>query len=308
MNILLLGGAGFLGTNLAESLARNSKDRITVVDAKKEFFHLKKGNVIFKESQLNSNTDFEKLINDHEIIYHLVSTTVPTTSNQHILEELDANVLMTAKLLDACVKTGTKKIVFISSGGTVYGKSSNCPLSETMETNPITSYGVQKLTIEKLLYLYYEMYGLDYRIIRMANPYGPYQRPNGLLGVVTTFVYKALKDEEIVVYGDGSIIRDFIYIEDAITAMIKITFGEHKDKLYNLGSGYGTSINQVIKTIESCLNKSLNVSYIPGRKVDVPINFLDMTRYERNFGLLKGLTLNEGVLKTSDFMSEYYGI
>ncbi|MFZ4864435.1 NAD-dependent epimerase/dehydratase family protein [Enterococcus casseliflavus] len=308
MNILLLGGAGFLGTNLAESLARNSRDRITVVDAKKEFFHLKKGNVIFKESQLNSNTDFEKLINDHEIIYHLVSTTVPTTSNQHILEELDANVLMTAKLLDACVKTGTKKIVFISSGGTVYGKSSNCPLSETMETNPITSYGVQKLTIEKLLYLYYEMYGLDYRIIRMANPYGPYQRPNGLLGVVTTFVYKALKDEEIVVYGDGSIIRDFIYIEDAITAMIKITFGEHKDKLYNLGSGYGTSINQVIKTIESCLNKSLNVSYIPGRKVDVPINFLDMTRYERNFGLLNGLTLNEGVLKTSDFMSEYYGI
>lgn len=106
--------------------------------------------------------------------------------------------------------------------GQVYGKEVDCPLKEKTATNPISSYGVQKVTIEKLLYLYRYMYGLDYRIIRLANPYGPYQRPNGVLGAVTTFTYKALKGDKIVVYGDGSVVRDFIYIDDAIRAIMKI--------------------------------------------------------------------------------------
>ena len=124
--------------------------------------------------------------------------------------------------LYVCIRCGVKKVVFVSSGGTVYGKEVDCPLKEKTATNPISSYGVQKITIEKLLYLYRYMYGLDYRIIRLANPYGPYQRPNGVLGAVTTFTYKALKGDEITVYGDGSVVRDFIYIDDAIRAIMKI--------------------------------------------------------------------------------------
>lgn len=237
-----------------------------------------------------------------------MSTTVPTTSNQHISQELVSNVIFSANLFEACIRCGVKKVVFVSSGGTVYGKEVDCPLKEKTATNPISSYGVQKITIEKLLYLYRYMYGLDYRIIRLANPYGPYQRPNGVLGAVTTFTYKALKGDEITVYGDGSVVRDFIYIDDAIRAIMKIVNGENKHRTFNLGCGYGTSIKQVLETIEKALGIKLNVSYLEGRKVDVPVNYLDISRYEKYYGALNPISLEDGIRKTADFMKKEYGI
>lgn len=226
MKILLLGAAGFIGTNLTIELAKKTEDEITLVDRSKAFFKpivsMDLKNVHILEADLTVDMDFDSILKDQEVVYHLVSTTVPTTSNQHISQELVSNVIFSANLFEACIRCGVKKVVFVSSGGTVYGKEVDCPLKEKTATNPISSYGVQKITIEKLLYLYRYMYGLDYRIIRLANPYGPYQRPNGVLGAVTTFTYKALKGDEITVYGDGSVVRDFIYIDDAIRAIMKI--------------------------------------------------------------------------------------
>ncbi len=147
------------------------------------------------------------------------------------------------------------------------------------------------------------MYGLDYRIIRLANPYGPYQRPNGVLGAVTTFTYKAIRNEEIIVYGDGTVIRDFIYIDDAINAILNIVWGESEIKLFNVGSGYGTSIKEVLCIIGSVLNKDLNVIYQTGRKVDVPENYLDISRYEGIYGKLNPLSLKEGVAKMVEFIT-----
>lgn len=320
MNILLLGASGFIGTNLAKALRGHS---ILLVDRKMEFFdHIKKmklPNVSYILSDLaeplatrlepSCSSYIDKLLKGQDVVYHLVSTTVPTTSNQHIVEELKANILFSANLFEACVRQKVKKVIFISSGGTVYGKeSSNCPLNEDTPTNPITSYGVQKLTIEKLLYLYHHMYGLDYRIIRLSNPYGPYQRPNGILGAVTTFTYKALMNEEINVYGDGSIIRDFIYIDDAIKGILNIVQDGSNYRIYNLGSGYGTSIKKVIETIEKVLNLKLKVQYTEARAVDVPINFLNIERYEREYGKLNPISLAEGIKRTANFMREFYDI
>lgn len=274
MNILILGAAGFIGTNLTKKLASNKGDKITLVDKSINYFvnilKYKFSNVEIMESSLDENEDFS-ILEGQDIVYHLVSTNVPTTSNQHISQDIKANVLFSSNLFEACVKHGVKKVVFISSGGTVYGKEATCPLSENTPTNPISSYGVQKITIEKLLYLYSYMYGLDYRIIRLANPYGPYQRPNGVLGAVTTFTYKALKGEQIQVYGDGSVIRDFIYIDDAVRAILNIVNGDNKHRTFNLGCGYGTSIKDVLKSIEHALNLKLNILYTESRSVDVPI-------------------------------------
>lgn len=309
MNLLILGAAGFIGTNLAIQLAGNIEDKITLVDKNEDyFFNIEKfnfSNVEIKESTLDENMDFS-ILEDHDIIYHLVSTNVPTTSNQHISQDIQANVLFSSNLFDACVKYGVKKVVFISSGGTVYGKESYCPLSENTPTNPISSYGVQKITIEKLLYLYNYMYGLDYRIIRLANPYGPYQRPDGVLGAVTTFTYKALKGEEINVYGDGFVIRDFIYIQDAINAIIKVVNGESEHHVFNLGCGYGTSIKKLLETIEDALDIKVNVIYKEGRKVDVPVNYLDISRFEKYYGELNPVSLTEGIKRTAEFMREHY--
>lgn len=312
MKILLLGAAGFIGTNLTIELAKRTEDEITLVDRSKSFFKpivsMNLKNVRSLEADLTIDMDFDSILKGQEVVYHLVSTTVPTTSNRHIPQELISNVIFSADLFEACIRCGVKKVVFISSGGTVYGKEGDCPLKEKTATNPISSYGVQKITIEKLLYLYRYMYGLDYRIIRLANPYGPYQRPNGVLGAVTTFTYKALKGDEIAVYGDGSVVRDFIYIDDAIRAIMKIVEGENKHRIFNLGCGYGTSIKQVLETIEKALGIKLKVSYLEGRKVDVPVNYLDISRYEKYYGALNPISLEEGIRKTADFMKKEYNV
>jgi UDP-glucose 4-epimerase len=310
MNILILGAAGFIGTNLTMELLKNRENYITLVDSKKNYFDKKiineMSNVEVKESSFEVETDFDTLLIGQEIVYHLASSTVPSTSNQQIPLEMTANVVATAKLLDACVRCGVKEIVFISSGGTVYGKEAGCPLKEDTPTYPINSYGVQKVTIEKLLYLYEYMYGLDYRVIRLANPYGPYQRPNGVLGAVTTFTYQALKDETIKVYGDGEVIRDFIYIDDAVYAIATIANGNSKNKVFNVGSGKGTSINEVLQTLKDALKIEIDVQYLPGRKVDVPINYLDISRYEKEYGRLYFVSLKEGIKRTAEFMKQKY--
>lgn len=305
MKILVLGGAGFIGTNLALSLAQIKENELTLVDEKKEYFIsdlTNKKNIHIIESKFNENMKMEDILRGQDVVYHLVSTTVPTTSNQHISQELRANVIFSSLLFDACVKSKVSKVVFISSGGTVYGKEGKCPLTEETATNPISSYGIQKVTIEKLLYLYNYLYGIDYRIIRLANPYGPYQRPNGLLGAVTTFTYKALNKQKITVYGDGSVIRDYIYIDDAIRAIQKIVNGKSDYHIFNLGSGYGTSLTTVLNTIEKVLNTELDIEYKAGRMVDVPQNFLDISRYEECYGVLTPISLTEGIELTAKFM------
>ena len=305
MKILLLGAAGFIGTNLTIKLMENKADVITLVDKSKTFFInpdiVNSPNVVIQESSLDLDMDYS-ILEGQVVVYHLESTVVPSTSNQHISQDIQMNVLLSSHLFDASVQYGVKKIVFISSGGTVYGKEAACPLPENTPTNPITSYGVQKITIEKLLYLYNYMYGLDYRIIRLSNPYGPYQRPNGVLGAVTTFTYKALKGDEVQVYGDGSVVRDFIYIDDAVRGILNIVNGENKHHTFNLGCGYGTSISEVLKAIESALGIKMNVVYKNGRAVDVPVNYLDISRYEKYYGKLNPLSLEEGIVKTADFM------
>lgn len=310
MNIIILGAAGFIGTNLAKNLVKVVGNKITLVDKKEEYFSdikkLNLPNIEIKYAPLKYDDSFDKLLSGQDVLYHLVSTTVPITSNQHISQELQANVIFSANLFEACIRCGIKKVVFISSGGAVYGKRSTCPLKEDIVTYPLSSYGIQKLTIEKLLYLYNYIYGLDYKIIRLANPYGPYQRPDGILGAVTTFTYKALKNEEIIVYGDGSIVRDFIYIDDAVRAILNIVNGTDGHHIFNLGCGYGTSIKKVLDTIQEILNHDIKIIYKEGRKVDVPINYLDISKYEKYYGKLNPLSLENGIRKTIDFMKETY--
>lgn len=310
MNIILLGAAGFIGTNLTLALANNPENQITVVSRRRASFAdvdaMGLVNVRFVECDLVAEPDYSHLLEGQDVVYHLLSTTVPTTSNLQISQELNANVVHSAKLFEACAHCGVKKVIFFSSGGTVYGKANTCPLSEDTPTNPITSYGIQKLTIEKLLYLYHHMYGFDYRIIRLANPYGPYQRPNGVLGAVTTFTYKALAHEPITVYGDGSVVRDFIYIDDAVRGILAIADGNGTERVFNLGSGRGTSIREVLDTIRRVLDLEPEIIWKDARTVDVPVNYLDITRFERSFGALNPIPLEAGIRKTADFLKSYY--
>lgn len=308
MKIIILGAAGFIGTNLTMGLMDLDVE-LTLVDKSKDLFQkqvLENEKIKIIEFNFDLLTDFDELLKEQDMVFHLISTTVPTTSNQHISEELTSNVVTTSKLLESCVRSKIKKFIFLSSGGTVYGADCICPIKENDSTNPITAYGIQKLTIEKLLFLYKKMYGLDYKVIRLANPYGPYQKPNGILGAVTTFTYKAITGENINLYGDGSVVRDFIYIDDAIKGILNISFGCSNEHTFNLGSGKGISIKELIQKIEDSLCLELNITYLPKRKIDVPVNYLDVSKYENLYGPIQTIDLPEGILRTSKYLENTF--
>lgn len=309
--ILILGAAGFIGTNLTLRLCREQKKLVLFDQRGAQYQEIvlesaKAGNIEFAEgpfTEYKSDDWMEQLPCLKEIgtVYHLISTTCPTNSNRNMALEMEENLIATIRFLDACVSAGIPKVVFLSSGGTVYGKKHTGLCREEEEAFPITVYGMQKLSIEKALYLYRQMYGMDYRIIRLANPYGPYQKPNGIQGAVTTFTWRAIHKEPIRVYGDGSVVRDYIYIDDAIDGIVRIAECQGKHRLYNLGSGRGHSIKEVIEIIAEVLGELPEVRYQEGRPVDVPINVLDISRFEQDFGKLKAIELKEGICRLVEF-------
>ncbi len=306
--ILVLGAAGFIGTNLTLRLLHEKKklflfERAEAVFAPKVQCAIEQNEALLISGSFLENIWRNKLslLREVDTVYHLISTTCPANSNRNTAMEIEENLISTIRFLDACVEAKVPKVVFLSSGGTVYGKEHTGVCREEEEAFPITAYGVQKLGIEKVLYLYHHMYGLDYRIVRLSNPYGPYQRPDGVQGAVTTFAWRALHGKPIEVYGDGSVVRDYIYIEDAIDGILKIAGEQGNFKLYNLGSGKGHSLKEVLQVIDNVVDNMPQIIYKSGRSVDVPVNVLDISRFRQDFGCFEPIALEEGIKKLVRF-------
>lgn len=303
--IVIFGAASFIGKNLVKELYKEYE--LILVMSNKIFFKdvfttIDSDKIYIIEEMFKPTTDFESIINEGDIVIHLASSTNPTTSNQNISDEIMYNVLTSAKLFDKCVKKKVSKLIFISSGGTIYGKNARCPIPEDAQTDPINSYGLQKLSIEKMLYVYNQTYGLNYEIVRLSNPYGPYQRPNAQLGVITTFLYNSIIGMDINVYGDGSVIRDFIFIDDAVRAIKIIMENECRHRIYNIGSGKGVSINDILEIINREMHKKIKINYGKSRKVDVPKNYLNIDRFKKEYGDIPFVGLEEGIHLTRQFL------
>ncbi|MBQ8946848.1 MAG: NAD-dependent epimerase/dehydratase family protein [Lachnospiraceae bacterium] len=300
--VMIFGAAGFIGTNLTYRLLKDDIRPICVdLPGKDLSFVEERGARVIYGSIKDLNDEICDALDGTDIVYHLVSTTCPSNSDQRIVTELEDNVLATVKLLDACVKHKVGRVVFLSSGGTVYGREHKGVLSEADPTNPISGYGIQKLVIEKYLYLYRELYKLDYRIVRLSNPYGPHQRPDGVQGLVAACTWKFLHGEPIEIYGDGSVVRDYIYIDDAIQGILNIASDSAKYRLYNLGSGVGRTVSDIVESVAYVLHVRPRIEKKSARHVDVPVNILDITRYEAEFGNPITIELDEGIWRLADF-------
>lgn len=173
---IVLGGGGFLGVNLCRRLA-SSGYRIRAFGRSCQFSGAI-DHVEWYQGELSDAVALAEAVESNEIVFHLIHSTTPQSANYDIAEDLQQNVAASIRLFDVCRNLGVKRIVFVSSGGTIYGPAAQVPISETAPTEPITAYGVGKLAIEKYLALYEHLYGLDYRILRVANPFGPFQTPN----------------------------------------------------------------------------------------------------------------------------------
>ena len=297
-----------MGTHLSNRLLNEENNVVTVFDREQGNYSNIKAiydNLYVIKGDFDAEYDFHNLLEGQDVVYHLVSTTAPSTSNINMIEEIEENIIPTIKLLEACVDMRIKKIIFLSSGGTVYGGKKNLPLKEDDVKTPICSYGIQKLMIEKYIQLYHHMYGLDYRIVRLSNPYGLFQNPKGKVGAVTTFLWKMMHNERITIYGDGSIIRDYIYVDDAIDGILSIMKQVSDKKVFNLGSGIGYSLNDVVAEAEKVLGKKAEVFYEQKRKTDVAYNVLDISRYVEVTGERPRTGLYEGMKKMASF---YFGL
>ncbi len=276
-NCIIYGGAGFIGSHIAEDLLEKGLN-VTIFDkqntSKKNIQHLT-DKIDFIEGDFINEVDIQKSLKGADYVVHLVSSTLPASSNLNPVYDAESNLISSLNLFDECVKNKIKKVIFISSGGTVYGNPVKLPIKETHPTEPMSSYGIIKLTIEKYLGLYKNLNGLDYRVLRFSNPFGERQNPLLSQGLIAHLLYKIKHDEPLEIWGNGKIIRDYFYIKDGARSVYKAITDRSHNTIYNISSGKGLSINQILDKFKRVLKLDFEVKYTATRRFDVKSNILD---------------------------------
>lgn len=290
----VLGASGFIGTNLCESL--DGKVRSLTAFSRQNSREIQLDNCRWIEADFSDLKALSSALENCDVVFHLINATTPASANSDPHRDLELNVQSTLRMLEICVKQRVKRIVFVSSGGTVYGVPKLLPIPEDAECFPITAYGISKLAIERYLHLYHHLYGLDYCILRVSNPYGPYQRTDKRQGVVAAFVERALLGLELETWGSLDTVRDYVYIDDVVTALRSAAILRTETKIFNIGSGVGHSLAEVINLLENILQTKIPIKQLAARKSDVATNVLDICtakkcmQWEADTGLKEGLT------------------
>jgi len=283
---LVLGGAGFIGSHLVDGL-KAAGHEVRVFDRPHEFL---------------DPVELERSLPGAELVFHLISTTVPKNSNDNPALDIESNIAGTARLLELLRKHPPRRLVFISSGGTVYGVPRVTPIRESHATDPISSYGIHKLAIEKYLHMNHALYGLDYRVLRVANAYGERQRTDKAQGAVAVFLERVLRGQPIQIWGDGSVVRDYVYVGDIAQAFLQVMQYQGEERVFNIGSGKGVSLNELVDAIGQVIGLRPAVEYTPGRRFDVPENVLDISRARQHLGWRPQMPLAEGLRRTYEWM------
>ncbi|HWD13291.1 MAG TPA: NAD-dependent epimerase/dehydratase family protein [Pseudochrobactrum sp.] len=297
---LILGGLGFIGRHVARTLLAQGHT-VRVFDRyapnhheAARIFNSLNGLEFATGDFTDKDTIYKALIGCDACI-HLVTTTLPATSNEDKLYDIQSNLVGTVQLLEAMRNQDIKKMIFLSSGGTVYGNPNYTPIDENHPTNPQSSYGIVKLAIEKYCQLFNHLHGANTIILRLSNPYGPGQSGSGIQGAVPAFTAKALAGQPIEIWGDGNIVRDYIHIDDVSRAIIDATQYRGEETVFNIGNGVGTSLNDIIGFLRETLNKEVKVNYSNARSFDVSTNILDISKAKKELGWLPSIDFKYGI-------------
>ena len=304
--VSVLGGGGFLGSAIADRLL-NEGHRVRIFERPRiqpyRAFAKTEG-VEWIEGDFGHLPDMRLALEGATAVVHLVCTTRPKSSNDEPIFDVQSNVIATLQLLEEMRQLGIKKILFSSSGGTVYGPPMHTPIAEDHPTNPTTSYGITKLTIDKYLQLEKLLHGLQPVILRVANPYGERQRVEYAQGVVAAFLKRALAGEPIEIWGDGSVIRDYLHVEDVAEAFATSLHYQGESAVFNIGSGSGTSLNELVQILSKQLGKDLEVIYKPARDFDVKSNVLCCKRAQQELNWQAKISMTAGLERTLAWLRE----
>lgn len=299
---LILGAGGFMGKSLCKELIKDHEivafDK--VIPEEVATMH---GNITSVEGNFVETKNFSKLLEGVDKVIHLISTTIPQEDTSEIDTEIMQNVIPTVRLLEGMVRKSVPEIIFASSGGTIYGESEKRANEVGDELHPICGYGVQKKVIEAYLEFYGLRHGINYKIMRISNPYGVGQDTQKPQGVIPIFVYRLFQGLPITIYGDGNNERDYIYMPDLVKAFKRVLEYKGDAHIFNIGSGRSYTLNEIINIIEKRTGMQFSeVYYKKSRKCDVTRNLLNVDRTQCELGWKVEIDLEQGI----SLLLEYY--
>ncbi|NTV14351.1 MAG: NAD-dependent epimerase/dehydratase family protein [Desulfobulbaceae bacterium] len=296
MRAMVLGGTGFIGSHLVDRLLA-AGHQVRVFSRSPERFRAPVVGVDYRQAELADQPALVAALTGVEVVYHLISTTVPATSNRDPVYDIESNLVGMVRLLQAIRDSGVRRLVYLSSGGTVYGSPQVLPIPEGHPLHPICSYGIVKVAAENYLHMFQQLHGLEYLVLRASNPYGERQGHYGVLGVIGTFLHKLRSGEALEVWGDGSLVRDFLHVDDLARLCVQAGSSDRQG-IYNAGSGRGYSIREVLACIAQVVGRELPVTWREGRSFDVPQVVLDVAKAEADFAWHPEIELVDGISRT----------
>lgn len=302
---LVVGGNGFIGAHLVQKLVGMGWD-VTVLHKYEQPRYSKMPDAVrFLRGDLTQESLLAEAVEGQEVVFHLLWTTtaIHEVANRDPAADVQANLVPTIHLIEACRAARVGRLVFTSSGGTVYGRTQTAPIPEDHPSNPVTAYGVSKLAVEKYLQMFHHLYGLDFVIFRPSVPYGPYQNPLARQGAVAVFLYRVAKGLPLTIWGDGSVSRDYFYISDLVDALILGgTQTMNEQRIFNLGGLEEVSLNQLIAQVEETVRRKAAVEYQPARDFDAPRVLLDTTCAQSVLDWQPKVLMKDGLAKTWEWM------
>lgn len=304
--VVVLGGAGFMGSHICrELLARGHTVRIfDKLYASHALIHDFEHEVEIIEGDISRPDDVLSAVGDAETLIHLVHTTVPGSSMNDPSYDISSNVVASVKWLQRLSETNIRRILYVSSGGTVYGVPQTNLIDEQHPTNPISSYGITKLSIEKYISMYASMFGIEYCILRPSNIYGAGQRLHIGQGVIGVLADRALRGEALEIWGTGESRRDYLYIEDMVAATMALLTNIGDQRIFNIASGKGYSVLDIVVMLRDQLGHVPELIYKPDRGFDVPVNVLDSSKLQAVTGWRPGVELELGIARTIEWLKE----
>lgn len=295
---LVVGGNGFIGSHVVDVLAARDHE-VTAFDrfGRVEPQFTAAGVSAVSGDFLNAD-DVRRVVRGHDLVVHLLSTTDPATAENDPTLDIRTNVTASIELFRACVEAGVSRVVFASTGGAIYGDQPQPVFSESDQTLPVSPYAIGKLAIESYLRYFRRKSGLDSTVVRISNPYGPRQNPDKRQGVIPIFLRRLADGLPITIFGDGSMVRDYVYVTDVAQMMVDVATGTPRHDVYNLGSGRGSSLNEIVATITEVTGRTLEC-----RHAEQPATFVDHVtlatgRFEAEFATRPTTSLAEGVRLT----------
>jgi len=293
LNVFVLGGTGFIGNHIVKKLL-DSGFLVTV--GCRNIPVNKQADVRYREIDILTGRGLSVALDNIDLLIHCASATVPASAAADPINDINSNLIGTLNLLEAMRQRNVDRIIYLSSGGTVYGEPEFSPVPESHPLKPISSYGVVKAAIERYIDIASREWGLRSTIFRPSNPFGEGQVSKGGQGLIPAVIECAMNNRPITVFGDGNTIRDYIYVSDLADLIVKSISSNHSG-VFNAGSGLGFSTNEILDTVESVTGITVQRCYADKRKFDIDEIILDVDKTQQMFSWCPETSLAVGIEK-----------